>query len=392
MPPQHKNPVRRPHSKSRTGCRVCKSRRVKCDETRPACRRCLTHGVQCDFIHETHASTSSTPQDTSNREALSIHQLTSPSATATPELRQSTTWFSVFELELFHHYITSTCLTLANEPTVRNFWRVNVPQVGFSHHYVLRGILSISALHLARLRPRQADTLVEQALTHHSDASSMALPLITDSSDNNFTPIFYFSILTTIITFARPRAPDNFLLISNGVVPDWLIIIRGVRGLLESKGDAILTMSTMDALLYSGMQLNESWEQSTQDHEGLQELENNFKTRVSPQKLPALCGGTRTLKRCFDLYCRNNFPEEERMRAVMTWMIKIPDDFVNLLKSHDSEALCVLAFYCVLLKRLEHFWWIEGWGFHLIERIYSTLDEQHRLWIRWPLEEIGWAP
>ncbi|KAI3321896.1 hypothetical protein HD806DRAFT_502242, partial [Xylariaceae sp. AK1471] len=43
MPTQRQNPVRRPHSKSRTGCRVCKSRRVKCDETRPSCRRCLTY-------------------------------------------------------------------------------------------------------------------------------------------------------------------------------------------------------------------------------------------------------------------------------------------------------------------------------------------------------------
>lgn len=44
-PPRH----RRSHRKSRAGCRTCKARRVKCDETRPQCRRCQTYGIACDF-------------------------------------------------------------------------------------------------------------------------------------------------------------------------------------------------------------------------------------------------------------------------------------------------------------------------------------------------------
>lgn len=44
---------RRSHRKSRTGCRTCKGRRVKCDETKPQCRRCQTYGIACDFISAT---------------------------------------------------------------------------------------------------------------------------------------------------------------------------------------------------------------------------------------------------------------------------------------------------------------------------------------------------
>ncbi|GAP83946.2 putative c6 transcription protein [Rosellinia necatrix] len=363
MPAQRPNPVRRPHSKSRTGCRICKARRVKCDETRPSCRRCQTHGAQCDFLFEADSTTPRGRQDSGSRDALSIHQLTSPSVSSTPDAaRYPTTWFSVCELELFHHFITSTSLTLACDPVARDFWRVNVPQLGFLHPYVLKGVLSIAALHLARLRPQQKDSLVEQAMMHHTAASSMALPLITNASGENFPPIFHFSMLTTIITFARPRAPDNFLLVSDGILPDWLLISRGVRTLLQSEGDAVLSMSSLDALFYAA------------------------------HNVPELCDGILTLRRCFNLFYTSGFSEEERMRSALMWLVKIPDPFVELLKGHDSGALCVLAFFCVLLKRLEYLWWIEGWAFHLIERIYSTLDERYRLWIRWPLEEIGWAP
>ncbi|KAK4096392.1 hypothetical protein N658DRAFT_519227 [Parathielavia hyrcaniae] len=37
------------YTKSRTGCRRCKQRRVKCDETKPSCKACARHGVQCSL-------------------------------------------------------------------------------------------------------------------------------------------------------------------------------------------------------------------------------------------------------------------------------------------------------------------------------------------------------
>ena len=150
-------------------------------------------------------------------------------------------------------------------------------------------------------------------------------------------------------------------------------------------------MSSLDALFYMGTQLAKQWEQQSEEHEGLDELENNIRTHSKPHKVADLCHGISTLKRCFNLFFKTGLSEEERMRSALMWLVKVPDPFIELLKSLDSEALCVMAFFCVLLNRLEHLWWVEGWAFHLIERIYSTLDSRYRLWIRWPLEEIGWA-
>ncbi|KAK4565230.1 hypothetical protein LTR86_003847 [Recurvomyces mirabilis] len=53
---QH-NPSRQPiprraHTKSKTGCKTCKLRKVKCDETRPLCNNCTRHFTNlrtCDF-------------------------------------------------------------------------------------------------------------------------------------------------------------------------------------------------------------------------------------------------------------------------------------------------------------------------------------------------------
>lgn len=53
MPPHKKATLRslsrRSHRKSRLGCSVCKSRKVKCDENLPKCGQCSRLGRQCGY-------------------------------------------------------------------------------------------------------------------------------------------------------------------------------------------------------------------------------------------------------------------------------------------------------------------------------------------------------
>lgn len=77
---------------------------------------------------------------------------------------------------------------------------------------------------------------------------------------------------------------------------------------------------------------------------------------------------------------------------IFIWLFRVQDDYLELLKRHSQEALVIFAYFCVILKRLDHHWWIEGWSTHLMEKIWGILDEEHRLWVRWPIEEIGWIP
>ncbi|KAL4963417.1 Zn(II)2Cys6 transcription factor [Aspergillus stella-maris] len=50
QPPKSQQPKRQKvfSKRSRTGCRTCRVRHVKCDETQPACRNCTTNGWKCE--------------------------------------------------------------------------------------------------------------------------------------------------------------------------------------------------------------------------------------------------------------------------------------------------------------------------------------------------------
>ncbi|KAI1393310.1 uncharacterized protein F4822DRAFT_423779 [Hypoxylon trugodes] len=379
--------TRRPHAKTRTGCR--------CDETRPSCRNCTRRGVTCDF-NVSAQRTDSSPRAVHNGVGQTPTQsdTTSPIDTSISHQPTPIGWFSILDLELLHHFTTSTCFTFSAEPMVRNFWRVNVPRIGFSYHYVLKAILSLAALHLARFKPQRRDVLIEQAMVHHNASSSLALPVLNDLTANDSVPMFFFSMLTTYIGFASPKESDNLLVISDGVMPEWLFLFRGMRSVIEINSVAIHSIISLGFIFNTGRQMNEIWEANVPpEHEGLKELESTVRFYVKdPHKLDELSRGIESLKRSFAFFYGGNYNDDQRLRAAFMWLFKLRDNFVNLLKERDNEALCVLAFFCVLLQRLDYTWWIEGWGVHLVSRIYSVLDDGYRLWIRWPIEEIGWVP
>ncbi|KAI1102937.1 hypothetical protein F4804DRAFT_311589 [Jackrogersella minutella] len=388
-------PTRRPHAKTRTGCRVCKSRKVKCDETRPSCRNCVRRGISCDFDVSSQpvASGPGTHSNSSNVGHTPGSQIASP-ASALSHQPSPTDWFNTLDLELLHHFTTSTCFTFSTEPMIRNFWRVNVPRMGFTYSYVLKAILSLSALHLARFKPGRRDSLIEQAMVHHNASSSMALPVLNDLTPEDSVPILFFSMLTSYIAFGSPKEPGNLLVITNGVMPQWLLLFRGMRSVVELNGDAIHSVMSLGFIFDSGKQMNDIWPDIVPpEHEGLKELEASIRLYVKdPQKLDELSYAIDALKRSFAFFQSSSITDDQRVRGVFMWLFKARDGFTSLLKEHDNEALSVLAFFCVLLKRLDHNWWIEGWGVHLVARIYAVLDDGYRLWIQWPIEEIGWVP
>lgn len=306
--------------------------------------------------------------------------------------------FKLNDLELLHHYTTSACLTFTADPMVRNFWRVNVPQMGFNTPYILKGILSLSALHLAKFRPERKDFYLAAALSQHNAAVSLVSRLILTITAENCVELFLFSSITNYFAFGKPREPDNFLLTRHGALPDWLVLFRGVRAVMETELDAIL-QSPVAAMFETGFATHEYWISHTFENETLRALEANIGESLQdePQKLDAMMPAMDALKRSYAMFYAAGpdskvHSDDDKVRAIGIWLYKISGEFIALVGEGNSEALCILAYFCVLMRRLDFLWWMEGWGLHLIESIYSRLNDSYRCWIRWPIEEIGWVP
>ncbi|KIW63358.1 hypothetical protein PV04_10209 [Phialophora macrospora] len=178
---------RRPHKKSRNGCKYCRRRRIKCDETKPACLRCVNRNQPCEYFtqvqeYEAHSDTDALLVSASaagaSEEATSLSLITPPasvsSASQTPAFfdagktdlpadaiyhegidllaadRASNsvsdhTLDLTKDLFLFDHYMDHTCRDLEILPDVAYAKKVGIPRLAAENQGILYSILALGA-------------------------------------------------------------------------------------------------------------------------------------------------------------------------------------------------------------------------------------------------------
>ncbi|KAJ5089340.1 hypothetical protein N7532_008024 [Penicillium argentinense] len=114
--------------KSRTGCKTCKIRKVKCGEEKPSCLRCSTTGRKCDYEDETPSTGPFTPSALIPSDMLSL----SPNSGRR-------------ERRAFEYYFQYASTQLASGMSI-DFWTTVVPQICRSEPAVWDAMIAISAL------------------------------------------------------------------------------------------------------------------------------------------------------------------------------------------------------------------------------------------------------
>lgn len=95
----------------------------------------------------------------------------------------------MIDLELLHNYVTSTAFTIHTDPAMKIAWRINVPQVGFAYEFVMRGILALSALHMAHFQPERRDFYIQQAMLQHQTGLRAATEILPTVTEENCTGV-----------------------------------------------------------------------------------------------------------------------------------------------------------------------------------------------------------
>ncbi|KAJ5108832.1 hypothetical protein N7456_005507 [Penicillium angulare] len=120
--------------KVKTGCKTCKARRVKCDESRPACRRCVSTGRTCDGYGVWGGGGTPYNQPQSNR-ALSVYCTPIPSGSMTPDEQAYFDWFMEKTTKKFAGLFAS------------DFWETLVLQASAQEPAVRHAVVALSAAH-----------------------------------------------------------------------------------------------------------------------------------------------------------------------------------------------------------------------------------------------------
>ncbi|KAL4912817.1 hypothetical protein BDW62DRAFT_193741 [Aspergillus aurantiobrunneus] len=198
-------PPRKSHTKSRFGCKTCKRRHIRCDETFPQCRNCTKHNCRCDYmdvatVHDESVSRKVPDLLMSPEIEMEIKNWHITGLPPFPELMHfpRNCWgaLSRTDLRLIHHILGLSIDLHRRGLSSCTIWAQKMPlflSIAISHDFVMSSILTLSASHLAWITRNQETK--QLAFYHRGTAIQGLQNAIGTFSKENCNGILAASIL-----------------------------------------------------------------------------------------------------------------------------------------------------------------------------------------------------
>ncbi|KAH7245009.1 C6 zinc finger domain-containing protein [Fusarium tricinctum] len=304
------------------------------------------------------------------------------------------------DLELMHHYSTITCNTLALREDMRDLWRVIIPQVGYSHPFVLHGLLAISALHKSYLIPSKREIYLKVSTYYQSLGLEGFRPFLREITKHNWKPAFCYATIEVLYSCSLPARLDHKTAVASITnVLDWFRFLREIRSVLQpfieylpgsnfaplaqgvwivgsneiSECDPSLEKSSLPNDVFDALRHLGSFFQSNIRSDTYKEYEKAVLELLNSAKLMAYAG--------LHVECG----------MILFWPYFLPETIIVDMQVHNPYALVLLSYFAVFLRVMEErFWFIKGWGIRLYADIEIQLADQQPFLdlLKWPKEQV----
>ncbi|KAH8800177.1 hypothetical protein F5884DRAFT_686022, partial [Xylogone sp. PMI_703] len=248
------------------------------------------------------------------------------------------------------------------------------------HRKVRTGCAQCKKRHI-KVRPYAYQLL---AAHHQNRALPLIRTAITCINEENCHALYACGHLVLNYAFATP---DSKLVFSDelGVVSEWVTLVRGSFTVSEfamnwlSNGPfssslekpvvlkADLSLNPEDfrfAPLVSLLKMNDG-EDMEHCREALDILRKLSAMAISPN------------------------PPVTVKTIVYTWPYKISRRYIELVSQRIPEALLVLAHYCLLMKKIEDFWYMKGCAARILHQCQKDLSPEWWSLLDWPVSVIS---
>ncbi|KAK1761091.1 hypothetical protein QBC47DRAFT_21443 [Echria macrotheca] len=377
--------AKRPHRKSRTGCRNCKTRKVKCDEARPSCRNCTLRREQCLYPlnpsslppASSRSSSSSSPSVTSAVKAIigttpvtdfeDVILTDAPSlpdtmdiVTTTPVIREPIfipAERSELDMRLLWHYTNSTYTSLSSwskdDPQIVNLLRVKLLEHALTTPFLMDGLLGISAMHLRYLG--DTATAPDAVTAFYRARAVEGYRAAIDSADpSTFPALLVSSIILCGLSSSMLRGDEAQPL----YILDWISVWRGIRLIIQLTRTRETAPNVMDPLFYRP---------PCDLEQAAQYIPSNLLFMVASIKpgdedhnfVEAYYTALKYLGTLYQELSEHGLGPVLDLR-IITFFTHLPDEFIDQAKARRKRPVVIIAHYLVFLKMLKTVWWMRG--------------------------------
>ncbi|KAH6693350.1 hypothetical protein BKA61DRAFT_499294 [Leptodontidium sp. MPI-SDFR-AT-0119] len=421
--PQDKTPNgtanrhRKAHRKSRGGCRNCKLRRVKCDESKPSCTQCTSYGVTCNY--HTSSSVSDLQMRFGGPVSMSLDAGESCIVPFKPYPRTASTAKQRVQLPLpllfstqmpvyfpgnpygldpdsagrLTRFKTRTSLSIST-PTGAFVFQQVTTDLALSHPYLMHVLQTLTSVHDRYLSPTPLPRATPTEIHHLSlSASLFNTKLSSPISPPDRDPIWATAALLGILAFAwtdATSASESWPLApANPSDLEWMKMSENKIAVFNltnpMRANSVFRPVSADFLRVNGaVAIPERGVEGIPDPfvkvlglgDGDDELSSPYfkAMHVLARLLPLMCDRTRFV-------------------TFLRFVTHLTPGFKRLLQDKDARALLMLAWW--FAKVCRGVWWIERRARLECQAICIFLgdvcrgDRDVELLLRWPRERCG---
>ncbi|KAI0876367.1 hypothetical protein GGS24DRAFT_488678 [Hypoxylon argillaceum] len=238
---------KRPHKKSRAGCKQCKRRKVKCDEAKPACKACTLRKEQCVYLNppppvlpsaaEPLPVATTAPLVIRSREPspecweLDDRNLNQDLISVIAEpLFMPEQAADVVDMKMLWFYTTYSyqafSINAGHSPRVDYSLRVKMVEHAFRSPFLMETLKALSALHLRTLNQSVPN---HKLATYQANAFSGYRNAIETADPKDFPALLGCSLFTIAMSSQTFRDPNGKRLF----IVDWISMWRGIGLIIE---------------------------------------------------------------------------------------------------------------------------------------------------------------
>lgn len=309
--------------------------------------------------------------------------------------------------------------TLVVMPAHACLWQEQVPKLAFEHDFLMRGVFTVAATHKAHMafkdgRESDMNAHLDDAAFHINSALSGFRTAIRHISPENCGALLALTSFVSVYVFATSTCGnknDSF---------DGTKFTQGL-GLIRAGMKAIIPVvhwikeSPMGALIP-----RKGWiehpnpttdEQKATDAKlgSLQAFwgkESQFGIFFSEKQVESLNYALDKLRTSFLRVSyieqrlkqvTNNTSREETEEGwftkdaiIMSWLDSLDDTFMEMWQNRSPAASLLLAYFAVMMSKIDHLWWIEDFPTQLLRSSIAGFHGQLH-WLEWPMEKLGFS-
>lgn len=425
-------PPRLAHTKSRTGCLRCKTRRVKCDEVHPVCTNCARHNVSCDYppiaslgnVSRPPAikkANSSGPNSYGTRASVVRAQTSpeeqepdGPEAAFGPNRR-------LLELRLLHWFITVVVYTFPSSHTQAGIdvWAVDGVRLALDHPFLLNATLSLAALHLASNPENSVSTASSQGssdtqpprvtaiagltgLSHdptdYTEVHKVYLNLaigqqrdaVANINSRNANAIFMSTILLQYQAFKNTLGREERSVYSPPL--QWLRMAKAITAVAQTAWPLIIKDSVMDFMIQAQNEpnfLDYKAIFSPTNYQGNPAFEALLDFKKYPE--PSFDEETKSLYELVMGYvggCWRGILRREETRVIVRRLMGLgplsPVRFIDFIEQRRPRALAILAHHFSMARFVDDHWLFKGFAERQVRGIRGLLPESWQWAMDWP--------